>query len=68
MKYILISLTLFLLLSACNKPKETKKANNAVTRYHKKQTDKVKKAEITVKNLNKDLKNNEKTLDKLKNE
>jgi len=68
MKYILISLSLLFLLPACNKPKETKKANNAVTKYHKKQVDKVKKAEATVKNLNKDIKNKEKALNKFKNE
>ena len=68
MKYILISLSLLFLLPACNKPKENKKANNAVTKYHKKQVDKVKKAEATVKNLNKDIKNKEKALNKFKNE
>ncbi len=68
MKTIFIILIFMLILPACNKPKKTKGADNAVTRYHKKQIDKIKKAKITVKNLNKDMKAEEERAKKLKNE
>jgi hypothetical protein len=68
MKNIFIILMLLSILPACNKPKKTKGADNAVTRYHKKQVDKIKKAEVTVKNLNNDMKQNEERTKELKNE
>ena len=68
MKYIFIILIFLFILPACNKPKKTKRADNAVTRYHKKQIDKIKKAKITVKNLNNDMKTQEERAKKLKNE
>jgi len=68
MRIILAMLLLMFILPACNKPKKTKAANNAVTKYHKKQTDKVKKAKSNVKKLNIDLKSNEDRAKKLKNE
>jgi len=68
MKIFFISLILLSALAACNKPKETKPADNAVTRYHKNQVNKIKKAKITVKNLNADIKTQEERAKKLKNE
>ncbi len=68
MKTIFIILIFLSILPSCNKPKKTKGADNAVTRYHKKQVDKIKKAKITVKNLNNDMKAQEKRAKKLKNE
>jgi hypothetical protein len=68
MKTIFIIFIFLLILPACNKPKKTKGADNAVTRYHKKQIDNVKKAKVTVKNLNKDMKFQEERAKKLKNE
>jgi len=68
MKIILMLLTLILLLPACNKPKKMKGANNAVTKYHKKQTDKVKEAKAAVKKLNIDIKQREKRSKEVKSE
>ena len=68
MKAILVILAMVLILPACNKPQKAKPANNAVTKYHKKQTDKVKKAKANVKKLNIDLKSSEDRAKKLKNE
>ena len=71
MKKKLITLTLILMLvsilPACNKPKKTKGADNAVTRYHKRQIDKVKEAKAAVKKLNIDLKQRENRTIEIKN-
>ena len=68
MRIIFVIFIFLLILPACNKPEKTQGANNAVTRYHKKQIDNIKKAKVTVKNLNKDMKSQEERAKKLKNE
>ena len=68
MKTIFVILIFLAILPSCNKPKKTKGADNAVTRYHKKQMNKIKKAKTTVKNLNNDMKDQEERAKKLKNE
>ena len=64
---ILIAIS-FLILPACNKPQKTKGADNAVTQYHKKQMNKIKQAEVTVKKLNIDIKKGENRAKEIKSE
>lgn len=68
MKTIFIILIFLSILPSCNKPKKTKGADNAVTRYHKKQIDKIKKTKAVVKKLNNDMNDQEERAKKLKNE